>query len=92
MFLLLNILFGIRKDMWRCLIIYSYLSIVILNYVSVVLLCRKSHIDLNLIPGPNDAPLASTSFEAFLKVPEFLRPHTQIYCTRYYPELVFISS
>ncbi|KAL8145053.1 uncharacterized protein LOC141706793 isoform X1 [Apium graveolens] len=31
--------------------------------------------------GPSDAPLASTSFEAFLKVPEFLRPHTQIYCT-----------
>ncbi|KAK1395658.1 Alpha-1,6-mannosyl-glycoprotein 2-beta-N-acetylglucosaminyltransferase [Heracleum sosnowskyi] len=31
--------------------------------------------------GPSDAPLASTTFEAFLKVPEFLRPHTQIYCT-----------
>ncbi|XP_047322064.1 uncharacterized protein LOC124925959 [Impatiens glandulifera] len=31
--------------------------------------------------GPNDAPLASNSFEAFLKVPKFLRPHTQIYCT-----------
>ncbi|XP_057469911.1 LOW QUALITY PROTEIN: uncharacterized protein LOC130758917 [Actinidia eriantha] len=31
--------------------------------------------------GPNDAPLASNNFEAFLKVPEFLRPHTQIYCT-----------
>ncbi|XP_059634137.1 uncharacterized protein LOC132276632 isoform X2 [Cornus florida] len=31
--------------------------------------------------GPGDAPLASNSFEAFLKVPEFLRPHTQVYCT-----------
>ncbi|CAL5383606.1 unnamed protein product [Camellia sinensis] len=30
---------------------------------------------------PSDAPLASNNFEAFLKVPEFLRPHTQIYCT-----------
>lgn len=33
--------------------------------------------------GPSDAPLASNNFEAFLKVPEFLRPHTQIFCTRY---------
>lgn len=32
--------------------------------------------------GPGDAPLAPTSFEAFLKVPKYLRPHTQIYCTR----------
>ncbi|KAL3845227.1 hypothetical protein ACJIZ3_002630 [Penstemon smallii] len=31
--------------------------------------------------GPSDAPLAPNNFEAFLKVPEFLRPHTQIYCT-----------
>ncbi|KAK9748383.1 hypothetical protein RND81_02G053500 [Saponaria officinalis] len=31
--------------------------------------------------GPSDAPLATTSFEAFLKVPKYLRPHTQIYCT-----------
>ncbi|KAL9686079.1 hypothetical protein QQ045_023534 [Rhodiola kirilowii] len=31
--------------------------------------------------GPGDAPLAPTAFEAFLKVPKFLRPHTQIYCT-----------
>ncbi|KAL1309479.1 hypothetical protein AAHE18_17G180500 [Arachis hypogaea] len=31
--------------------------------------------------GPNDAPLAPTPFEAFVKVPSFLRPHTQIYCT-----------
>ncbi|XP_010244312.1 PREDICTED: uncharacterized protein LOC104588174 isoform X3 [Nelumbo nucifera] len=31
--------------------------------------------------GPNDAPLAPTNFEAFVKVPNFLRPHTQIYCT-----------
>ncbi|KAI4316801.1 hypothetical protein L6164_024744 [Bauhinia variegata] len=31
--------------------------------------------------GPNDAPLAPTPFEAFVKVPNFLRPHNQIYCT-----------
>ncbi|PIN06974.1 hypothetical protein CDL12_20462 [Handroanthus impetiginosus] len=31
--------------------------------------------------GPSDAPLASNNFEAFLKVPEFLRPHNQIFCT-----------
>lgn len=31
--------------------------------------------------GPSDAPLAPSSFEAFVKVPMFLRPHTQIYCT-----------
>ncbi|XP_047180537.1 uncharacterized protein LOC124847162 isoform X3 [Vigna umbellata] len=31
--------------------------------------------------GPNDAPLAPTPFEAFVKVPSFLRPHNQIYCT-----------
>ncbi|KAK4348736.1 hypothetical protein RND71_031491 [Anisodus tanguticus] len=31
--------------------------------------------------GPSDAPLASNNFESFLKVPKFLRPHTQIYCT-----------
>lgn len=28
-------------------------------------------------------PLAPNAFEAFLKVPKYLRPHTQIYCTRY---------
>ncbi|KAI3738940.1 hypothetical protein L2E82_29234 [Cichorium intybus] len=31
--------------------------------------------------GPSDTPLAQNNFEAFLKVPGFLRPHTQIYCT-----------
>ncbi|KAL3022773.1 hypothetical protein AAZX31_04G032700 [Glycine max] len=31
--------------------------------------------------GPNDAPLAPTPFDAFVKVPSFLRPHNQIYCT-----------
>ncbi|KAK9989442.1 hypothetical protein SO802_029681 [Lithocarpus litseifolius] len=31
--------------------------------------------------GPSDAPLAPTAFEAFVEVPNFLRPHTQIYCT-----------
>ncbi|KAL5704531.1 hypothetical protein ACHQM5_022943 [Ranunculus cassubicifolius] len=31
--------------------------------------------------GPSDAPLADNNFEAFVKVPKFLRPHTQIYCT-----------
>lgn len=38
---------------------------------------------LFLYVGPTDAPLAPTAFEAFIKVPKFLRPHTQIYCTRY---------
>ncbi|KAF8022839.1 hypothetical protein BT93_F0376 [Corymbia citriodora subsp. variegata] len=31
--------------------------------------------------GPSDTPLAPNAFEAFLKVPKYLRPHTQIYCT-----------
>ncbi|KAJ7531124.1 hypothetical protein O6H91_14G033100 [Diphasiastrum complanatum] len=31
--------------------------------------------------GPNDGSHAPGSFEALVKVPEFLRPHTQIYCT-----------
>lgn len=31
--------------------------------------------------GPSDTPLAPNGFEAFLKVPKYLRPHTQIYCT-----------
>ncbi|KAG2663911.1 hypothetical protein I3843_16G056300 [Carya illinoinensis] len=31
--------------------------------------------------GPSDAPLAPSAFDAFVKVPSFLRPHTQIYCT-----------
>ncbi|OVA04540.1 protein of unknown function DUF4091 [Macleaya cordata] len=31
--------------------------------------------------GPSDAPLAPNTFENFVKVPKFLRPHTQIYCT-----------
>lgn len=31
--------------------------------------------------GPSDALLAPNTFEAFLKVPKFLRPFTQIYCT-----------
>lgn len=31
--------------------------------------------------GPSDAPIAPGTFEAFVKVPSFLRPHTQIYCT-----------
>ncbi|KAG9440935.1 hypothetical protein H6P81_021100 [Aristolochia fimbriata] len=31
--------------------------------------------------GPSDAPLAPNNFEAFTKVPNFLRPHTQIFCT-----------
>ncbi|KAF3966686.1 hypothetical protein CMV_009234 [Castanea mollissima] len=30
----------------------------------------------------SDAPLAPTAFEAFVKVPNFLWPRTQIYCTR----------
>jgi hypothetical protein len=31
--------------------------------------------------GPSDSSGALGSFEAFLKVPTFLRPHTQIFCT-----------
>ncbi|XP_077233285.1 alpha-1,6-mannosyl-glycoprotein 2-beta-N-acetylglucosaminyltransferase isoform X2 [Tasmannia lanceolata] len=31
--------------------------------------------------GPSDSPLAPSTFEAFVKVPKFLRPHTQIFCT-----------
>lgn len=31
--------------------------------------------------GPSDAPIAPGTFEAFVKVPSLLRPHTQIYCT-----------
>ncbi|XP_031482854.1 uncharacterized protein LOC116252613 isoform X2 [Nymphaea colorata] len=31
--------------------------------------------------GPSDAPLAPGTFEAFVKVPSLLRPHTQIFCT-----------
>lgn len=67
------------------------------NIVHILLSSRPSHnlkfdvIDLSWIyalmaflfsAGPSDAPLAATPFEAFVKVPKFLRPHTQIYCTR----------
>lgn len=31
--------------------------------------------------GPNDAHLTPSTFEAFVKVPNLLRPHTQIFCT-----------
>lgn len=31
--------------------------------------------------GPSDSSFAPGSFEAFVKVPRFLRPHTQIFCT-----------
>ncbi|KAG6554402.1 hypothetical protein Mapa_004319 [Marchantia paleacea] len=31
--------------------------------------------------GPNDASVVPGSFEAFVKVPTYLRPHTQIFCT-----------
>ncbi|CAA6667433.1 unnamed protein product [Spirodela intermedia] len=31
--------------------------------------------------GPSDAPVSGSSFEAFVKVPTYLRPHTQIFCT-----------
>lgn len=42
--------------------------------------------------GPSDAPLAPTAFEAFVKVPNFLRPHTQIYCTRYLCQFGFLNA
>ncbi|PKA59920.1 hypothetical protein AXF42_Ash015978 [Apostasia shenzhenica] len=31
--------------------------------------------------GPTDAQVAPSTFEAFVKVPNLLRPHTQIFCT-----------
>lgn len=31
--------------------------------------------------GPTDAHLAPSTFESFVKVPNLLRPHTQIFCT-----------
>ncbi|KAL2642236.1 hypothetical protein R1flu_009823 [Riccia fluitans] len=34
-----------------------------------------------LPPGPSDAAVVPGSFEAFVKVPSFLRPYTQIFCT-----------
>lgn len=42
---------------------------------------RDARILTTYYSGPSDAPLASNNFEAFVKVPKFLRPHTQIYCT-----------
>uniref|UniRef100_A0A8R7PCF2 Glycoside hydrolase 123 C-terminal domain-containing protein n=1 Tax=Triticum urartu TaxID=4572 RepID=A0A8R7PCF2_TRIUA len=33
--------------------------------------------------GPSGSELAPSTFEAFAKVPNVLRPHTQIFCTRY---------
>lgn len=32
--------------------------------------------------GPSDPSLNLGGFESFVKVPTFLRPHTQIFCTR----------
>jgi hypothetical protein len=40
--------------------------------------------------GPSGSEIAPSTFEAFLKVPKFLRPHTQIFCTRYALLLVFL--
>jgi hypothetical protein len=31
--------------------------------------------------GPSGSELAPSTFEAFVKVPNVLRPHTQIFCT-----------
>lgn len=41
------------------------------------------------VTGPSDIPLAPNAFEAFLKVPKYLRPHTQIYCTRCSPDWIY---
>jgi hypothetical protein len=41
--------------------------------------------------GPSDSSGALGSFEAFLKVPTFLRPHTQIFCTRCKAETQFLT-
>ncbi|KAG6434627.1 hypothetical protein SASPL_106265 [Salvia splendens] len=57
----------------------------LLYYEAAVNCCSQNLIPwmpyFNLEGGPSDAPLASNNFESFLKVPEFLRPHNQIYCT-----------
>lgn len=65
---------------WLCLLLlfYSILS----RICSAISLFGDVFTCFSLI-GPSDAPLAPTPFEAFVKVPKFLRPHTQIYCTRF---------
>ena len=64
-------------------------------WLLIVIRFRSSHMAFLFYAGPSDAPLASNNFEAFVKVPKFLRPHTQIYCTRYsvhsFPKCLFIS-
>jgi hypothetical protein len=57
-------------------------SLTINSAISWLWLCF--HMLLSFHQGPSDAPLGPTPFEAFVKVPKFLRPHTQIYCTRYW--------
>ncbi len=46
---------------------------------------------LKHVSGPSDSSGALGSFEAFLKVPTFLRPHTQIFCTRCKAETQFLA-
>lgn len=41
--------------------------------------------------GPSGAELAANNFEAFVKVPGILRPHTQIFCTRYFLSFFLFS-
>ncbi|KAF5198916.1 Alpha-1,6-mannosyl-glycoprotein 2-beta-N-acetylglucosaminyltransferase [Thalictrum thalictroides] len=70
---------------------YFYLWDEPLNLEQYNSICSMSNVLRNYAPdarvlttyycGPSDAPLAPNNFEAFVKVPKFLRPHTQIYCT-----------
>ena len=43
----------------------------------------KDTLVLSAYSGPSDPSVGLGNFEAFVKVPTFLRPHTQIFCTRW---------
>ena len=43
----------------------------------------KDILVLSAYSGPSDPSVGLGNFEAFVKVPTFLRPHTQIFCTRW---------
>lgn len=80
-----SIYLHILRLLYQFKICYSFLlpalsflvSLAVSTFLWVYLIVRSFYV------GPNDAPLAPTPFEAFVKVPCFLRPHNQIYCTRY---------
>lgn len=73
------------RSLCRVNIIYALVMLVhwshysTYGYFTMVQLLRNF---IYLSVGPGDAPLAPTPFESFVKVPNLLRPHTQIYCTR----------